>query len=803
MLKHNILIVLRNFKKSKSSFLINLLSLSIGLTCLLLIYFWVYGELKVDKFHEKGDDLVQIMQNTPTPDGVSTIEYTPALLADGLKDEIPEVDLGVTVIPYNWFEGEQLIMSNGEDKFFIAENQFASPDFFKLFSFPLVQGNPDQVLADVGNIAISEDLAIKLFGSANVMGKTVEWIDDEFGGVYKVTGVFKDVPASSSMQFDAVLNINVFLNQYDFLKSWGNSDPNTYVSLQEGTSLANFNSKIKNYLKGKDDNINSELFGRVYADQYLYGNYENGKQAGGRIEYIKLFVLIAVFILIIACVNFMTMTTAKATSRLKEVGVKKTMGADRANLIFQYLTESIVLSFLSLVVAAILVALLLPGFSAITGNSIEVSFEFGMILSVIVITFFTGIIAGIYPAMYLSGIKPVQALKSKVSKKSSGKLVRKSLVVFQFSISTILILSMVIVSEQVNLIQTKNLGFDKDQTIQFRLGVREANRNSGEGLNPQEIESFLLQLKNVPGVLSASNYAYFLGDFGTTTDVTWPGSDPNNRLLFGNVAAGWDFVEAMGIEMKEGRSYARSFQTDKKGIIFNQAAIEKMGMQNPIGKKVMLWGEERTIVGVTEDFNFASLYENVGPFFINLTTDNFASNIVVRLQKGNEKETIERIEAAYSDFFINGLPFEFQFLSDQYAQLYNQEIRVGALSKYAAIIAVFISCLGLFGFATFTVERKLKEIAIRKALGSTEFNIVKLLLKPFMQLVIISCLIALPVSFFLARTWLDSFAFRIELHAGYFVLTTLIILIISMLTVGYQTLRATGVNTVKYIHYEE
>ncbi len=803
MLKQNVFIALRSFNKSKNAFAMNLLSLSAGLTCLLFIYFWVYDEFRVDQFHEKGDRLLQVMQNAPTPDGIQTFESTSALLANALTDELPEVEMAVNVVPYGWFEGEQLILSDGSDRLLITENQFASKDFFKLFSFPLVQGDASQVLADVTNIALSESLAKKLFGSTDVLGQTVEWIDDEFGGQYKVAGVFKDVPAASTMQFDVVVPMDVFLKQYDFLNEWSNADPMTYLSIRPGATLTQLNSKLHNFVQTKNENLKEHLFARAYANQYLYGKYENGKQAGGRIEYVRLFVLLGVFILIIACVNFMTMTVAKATSRLKEIGVKKAMGAARGSLLWQYLTESIVLAVAALLLALVLVVLLLPQFSTITGKTIQISFSFPVIASLLGITLFTGVFAGLYPAAYLSGFNAVQALKAKISKNNKGALVRKALVVFQFAISTVLIVSMVIITRQIELIQTKNLGFDKTHTIEFRLGVRDNNRNTGQGLSPQEIDNFLQQIKNEPGVAAASNFAYFLGDYGTTTDLNWPGNDPSNQLLFGNVAAGWDFIDAMAIQMVAGRPYNRAFKTDNAAIIFNQTAIDKMGIADPIGKKVTLWGQERTIIGVTEDFNFASLYENVGPFFINLTTDNFASNIVVRLEPGNELATIKRLKTAYANFFINGLPFEFTFLTDKYAQLYNQEIRVGTLSKYAALVAVFISCLGLFGFATFTVERKLKEIAIRKTLGSTELNIVQLVLKPFLQLVVLSCIIALPIAYLLARNWLDAFAFRIHLEIWYFLLAAFGIMFISLLTVSYQTLKATGVNTVKYLHYQE
>ncbi|MEM1322519.1 MAG: ABC transporter permease [Bacteroidota bacterium] len=803
MLRHNLLIAIRNFKRYKTASLINLLSLSAGLCCALLIYLWVQQEKRVDQFHINSDRLYQILQNTAGPEGIETEPYTPGPLAEALSATFPEVEKSVAVLPYEWFEGEKLLITDGGQRLFNSRNQFASPDFFRLFSFPLLQGDPERVLQDKLAVAISDELALRLFNSTDVVGRRIQWIHDSFGGNYRISGVFAAPPQNSTLQFDAVFNYQRFLEIEEGLQGWNNADPYTFVLLNSPSALPAFNAKLKGFLKTKQEQTDDSLFAQNFAQRYLNDRYENGREAGGRIAYVRLFSLIALFILLIACVNFINMATAQASTRMKEVGVKKTMGAQRSNLILQYLTESVLLAFLSLFIAFALAPFILPAFNAITGQTLALNYTLPMLLTASGIALFAGLFSGLYPAFYLSAFRPVKALRGELSKSWAGRLSREGLVIFQFAISAALIISVIIIYQQISLIQSKNLGYSKEQVIWFPMGKRQASKGGQlevQELSATDIDGFLLQLKALPGVVDASNFAHsMVGDYGTTTGLTWPGADPERTIQFANIAVGYDFIETMGIEMLAGRGYSRDFSTDHQKIILNEKAVEKMGFRDPIGQTVELWGTKREVVGVAKNFHVEAFYEEIAPLFINLTTGNFASNVMLKIQAGSEAATVDRVREAYQAYFIEGSPFEYQFLDEDYQQLYAQEIRVGLLSRYFAGIALFISCLGLFGFATFTIQRRLKEIAIRKTLGSGVFNIIQLLLKSFLLLVALALLIALPISYLLADHWLARFAYRIELEWIYFAVAALLVLLLSLLTVGLQTLRAARVNTIKYL----
>ncbi|MDN5200996.1 ABC transporter permease [Fulvivirgaceae bacterium BMA10] len=798
MFRHNFVLTYRNFKRQKTPFIINLLSLSIGLTCTLLIYLWVHSELQVDKFHEKDDRLMLILLNEPTSNGIKSEPYTQGPLAKALAEEIPEVEHAVSVVPYEWFEGEKFILSNGGERFFTSRNQFVSEDYFKVFSFDLILGNKDQVLTDNNSIVISEELAEKLFNTKEAIGRSVEWMHNEYGGVYNVTGVFKAPTHNSTIQFDAVFNYKVFLEANNKYEGWENEDIYTYIILNSNANVDQFKDRIKHFLETKKEFTEQTLLAQFFSERYLHGHYENGIPSGGRIVYVQLFSIIAAFILVIACVNFINMSTARASTRMKEVGLKKAIGAGRNNLIIQYITESVIMAFISLILSIGMVLFFLPQFETITGKYIVLTYDPVLISSILIITLLTGAISGIYPALYLSGFNPARALKAKNSKGAGGQLIRKGLVIFQFAISVILIVSVIVIYKQVEFIQSKNLGYNKDNIIWFTAGVREVERIQGNeeaDLNGEEIEKFLQILKNVPGVAGATNYWHnMVGDYGTTRGVSWPGKDPDVNIRFAQISGGYDFIETLGIEMKEGRVYSRDHRTDHTRIILNEAAVKTIGYEDPVGKVIDLWGEEREIIGVTKDFHIDSFYEEIMPVFIKLDVNVLASNIMVRIEMGNESATIDRVKQVYQDYFTAGMPFEFKFLDDNYQQLYDQEIRVGILSRYAAGIAIFISCLGLFGFATFTVQRRIKEVGIRKVLGADSFKIIYLLTVDFTKIVLIAVAISLPIGYFITARWLEDFAFRINPEWSFYVSAGLLVIIIAWLTVGMQTMRAANVN---------
>lgn len=784
MLKHNLLLIYRNFVRAKSFFLINLFGLSTGLACTLLIYLWVRDELNTDTFHTKDSRLYEVMEHQQYANDIMTTTSTPGLLAETLKEEIPEVEYAATT---TWISPYTLSVKDHNVK---AEGYHVGPDYFNIFSYPLKEGDPNQVLADKSSIVISTELAKKLFDTdENVIGKSVVLQHDK---TFLVTGVYQNVPASS-YKFDFVLSFEAFKDDNKWVTEWGNNGPSTYIILREGSNAADVSGKIKDFVKKRSEDSNVALFLQQYSERYLYGRFENGKAAGGRIEYVRLFSIIAVFILLIACINFMNLSTARASRKAKEVGIKKSIGAQLQSLIIQYLSESMVTSILSLLVALAVVWLFLPSFNLITDKHIVFTLNDPELFTwIFVITIFTGLLAGSYPAIFLSGFKPAAVLKGEL-KGSWGELwARKGLVIFQFTLSVILIVSVLVIYKQIEFVQTKNLGYKKDHLIRVPI----------EGRVDSTLETFLAEIKKIPGVTSVSSMGHTLmGRNNNTSGLEWEGKNPEEEILFENIRVNYDMIETLGVEMAEGRSFSREFSTDTTKIIFNEAAIRVMNLENPIGKTIKLWDQYTLeIIGVVKDFHFQSLHAVVNPLFFVLNQKN-TWNTMIRLEGGKEKETLE----ALSDFYTSynpGFTFEYTFQDEAYARQYAAEQRVASLSGYFAVFAILISCLGLFGLAAFTAERRLKEIGIRKALGSSSTSIVLLLSSDFTRMVLISIVLGLPTSYWLLDQWLQRFAFHIKLEAWYFVVAGLIALLIAWLTVASQAIKAAYVNPVKCLRAE-
>lgn len=787
MLKHNLLIIFRNFKRNKSSFFINLIGLSTGLACALLIYLWVNDELNFDRFHEKDSQLFQVMQNVDMTEEIVTWDVTPGPLAEALVDEMSEVECAVSVFEVHLQGKPNLSFKDNKIK---VNCLFVSKDFFNIFSYDLIEGDANKILTDKSSIVISEELAMKLFNSAtNVIGKTINFQNEK---QFIVSGIFKGVPPNSSLQFDFVLSDKLLIEKYPSISHWGNSQPSTYVLLKQGTNIQQFNDKIARLIERKCGESHRTLFLRPYSDKYLYGTYENGVQVGGRIEYVKLFSIIAIFILVIACINFMNLSTARASKRMKEIGMKKALGASPKSLIFQYLSESVLMAFLSLFVAIILDESFLPQFNEITGKQITMNFNSFHILIFLGITLFTGLIAGSYPALYLSSFNPVTVLKGKFNSSIGELWPRKGLVIFQFALSGILIVSVLVVYKQIKYIQNKKLGFEKDNVMYFDM----------EGRITENRDAFLSEVKNIPGIVNASSTSFnILGLHNITGGVSWKGKNPDDIIDFHMQKVNYDFIETHGIKMKEGRAFSKDFGSDNSNIICNEAAIKIMGLKDPIGKVINLWGENRQIIGITKDFHFESLYKKVNPLLFVLASPSQNLKMMVKIKAGTEKETIERLRKFYEKY-NPGFVFEYKFLDEDYQAKYVAEKRVAVLSRYFAGLAILISCLGLFGLAAFTAERRRKEIGIRKMLGSSELGIITLLTNDFTKIVLVSLLISLPVSYFVTKHWLDGFAYRIDLQVWYFISAALITLFIAWITVGTQAIKAALANPVESLRYE-
>jgi predicted lysophospholipase L1 biosynthesis ABC-type transport system permease subunit len=507
---------------------------------------------------------------------------------------------------------------------------------------------------------------------------------------------------------------------------------------------------------------------------------------------------------VIACINFMNLSTARASRRTKEVGIKKSMGADRQSIIFQFLGESLLMAFSALLVALLLVGLLLPGFNGITGKALSFTFSPDVVLSILTITVFTGLLAGSYPALYLSGFRPAAVLKGNLRGPAGELWARRGLVVFQFALSVILIVSVLVVYRQIAYVQTKNLGYNRDNILHFTMETRdEADQSYFEegGTFEKNVETLLDEVKNVPGVIQATNAGghNLTGSHGGMNGIDWREGLDDEQMDFANLEVGYDFIELFGIQLTEGRAFSRSRSNERLKVVFNEEAIRVMGLKNPVGKTVRVWGQEKQIIGVAKNFHYESLYQEVKPCIFQF--EPRGNIVMLKIAAGRERETIDRLTELYRKH-SPGLPFEYAFVDQDYQALYAAEQRVSVLSRYFAGIAILISCLGLLGLAAFTAERRRKEIGIRKVLGSTEAGIVYLLSNDFTRLVGVAIGLALPVSYLLASTWLKGFAYRIELEPWYFLLAGLLALTTALLTVGLQAFKAARINPVECLKEE-
>ena len=790
MLLHFLKVTLRGFWQHKSPFFINLIGLSTGLACAILIYMWVRDETRYDQFHEKGDRLYQVMTNHDNSGGIVTWPYTPGLTAEAMQAELPEVESATAVAPAM----SGIIVSAG-DQHLKANAQFVDDQFFRIFSFPLLKGDRSALFPARNALALSEDLAVQLFGSVEeALGKGLAW---ESGGRTMdgvVSGVFANVPARSSQQFDVALSYELYKDIVGQGINWGNYNAQAFLLLHEHTDVAQFNKKIASFNKEKASNSNVEMFVQRYSDRYLYDHFEGGKQAGGRISYVRLFSIIAFFILLIACINFMNLATARGTARLREVGVRKVVGAGRRALVLQYLGESTVLATLSLFFALCMVSLLLPRFNLITGKELALHPDPALVLALSGITLFTGVVAGSYPALYLSRFRPVAVLGGKIKNSFLELWARKGLVVFQFALSVFLIISVLVVYKQIYFIQNKNLGYDKDQVLYFPL----------EGKARENSASLKQSIEKIPGVLGAasmrSTIVNRVNEVSSTLGVNWEGKDPAENVQFLHLRVGYGVLELLDIGLAEGRSFSQDYGEETSKIIINEAGVAKMGLKDPVGKTFNLWGSDYEIIGVAKNFNFESLHANIKPFFIRLT-DGDADRMLVKLEAGKEGAAIEQLKEDYESF-NPGFAFDYRFLDEDYQRLYAAEGRVATLSGYFAGIAILISCLGLFGLVTYTANRRSKEIGIRKVLGATVIQIVGLLSMDFLKLVVVALLIASPVTWYLSRQWLESFAYRVDLPWWVFALAAVAAIFFALLTVSVQSVRAALANPVKALRSE-
>jgi putative ABC transport system permease protein len=792
MLKNYFKIAWRNLVRNKAFSLINIMGLALGLLCSLVIMLWVWDERSVDDFHTNGKQLYQVYVRNFYDGKVEAGYPTQGLLADELKKVIPEVQ---------YSSGYEYASAPGTQSTFEANSRvnkmhgaFAGADFFSMFSYPLLEGIMQKALNTQEGIAISRKMAELFFGgAAEAMGKTIRYENKED---LVVTAVFENIPANSSQRFDFLRSWTAFVKQNAWVHNWGNTSPNTYIQLRKDADPLKVEAQIKDFIyryQPKDKSFVSELALQPYTDKYLQSTFKNGKIDGGRIEYVRLFTIVAIFVLLIACINFMNLATARSVKRAKEVGVRKVIGAMRSVLIKQFIGEAILLTLFSAMVAIGLAALLLPAFNMLTGKHLSLPVAqplFWAALFIVIII--VGFIAGSYPALFLSSLNPVRVLKSSLKFGRGALLFRKSLVVFQFSLSIILIVGMIVIYRQVDYIQSKNLGYDRQNLVYVPI----------EGDLVKNYTLFKQEAGKIPGILSISkmrNSPTVIEHH--TGSISWPGKDPNLTISFADAVVGYDFVKTMNVKLKEGRDFSRDFGTDSTSYLINETALERIGYTNPIGKTVN-WGSHKgQIIGVLKDFHFNSMHQAIDPLIVRLDENWTWGNILVRIEGSKTKEALAGLGELCRQLNPK-FPFSYSFSDEQYSRLYKSEEVVSKLANYFAFLAIFISCLGLFGLATFNAVQRTKEIGVRKVLGASVPNILGMLTMNFLKPVAISILIAIPVSQYAMQSWLKGFVYKTSMEWWVFAAAGLLAILIALITVSFQAVKAAITNPVKSLRTE-
>lgn len=785
MLKNYLKVAFRNLWRKKGYSFLNIAGLAIGMASAILIFLWISNEVSYDRFHKNKDNLYSVWNRGVFDGKLQCWPSSPKPLGPVMQIEYPEVE-SVARINERWF-----VTVAGENKM-SSHAIITEPSFLKMFSFPLVHGNANTALDGTYSIIVTEKMAKKMFGTENAMNRIIR-IDSNN---YTVTGVLKNLPPNTLFDFEFILPWSFMKRTGDDDQNWGNNSVRTFVQLKPNTNFAAFSERLKDitirHSKGDEDH---EVFLHPLTQMHLYSKFENGKVVGGRIATVRLFGIIAIFILLIACINFMNLTTARSEKRAKEVGVRKVAGANKSSLIGQFLGESLLISFIAGIIALVLVELALPSFTPLVNKALTVpygSIYFWMAaLGFVVIT---GLIAGSYPAFFLSSFNPVSVLKGTFRRAFASVNPRKILVVVQFSFAIILIISTFVILQQIQYAEERETGFDRGRLVYHWI--------TGELYEKYPLFKNELIASGVATNVSKSN-APLTSNLSDTWEVEWKGKPPNQKLDFDVFTQDEGLVKTAGLELIEGRDIdLKNFPTDSTAMIINESAARVMGFKNAVGQTVKENGRDFHIVGVFKDFIIGSPFERTRPMLIEGSINNWFNVITIRLADGRSTaeslKTIERLFTKYNPAY----PFEYHFADDDHALKFGETQRIGKLTGLFAALTIFISCLGLFGLATYMAETRIKEIGVRKVLGASVTRITGLLSKDFLKLVGIAIVIAIPVAWYAMYNWLQGYEYRVQLQWWVFAMAGILSIVISFITVSYQSIRAALANPVNSLRSE-
>jgi predicted permease len=799
LLWNYIKIATRRIKREKGYAFVNVAGLAIGMACTIIILLWVQNELSYDRFHENRDSLFRVAAYVSFPNRSSHSVIGPPPLAPALKEEFPEIIQSARVD-----DCPRLVFKHQDKAFYEQKGLLADPSFLEMFTFPFVEGNPQTALSAPFSIILTENTAIKYFGSENPVSKTlmVEGIPAT------VTGVMKNVPENSHFQFDFVLPFEIRREMGDNLDHWGNSNTYAYVELHEQAIPSEVDKKIENYLRDKlatvfqmENPYDIRLYLQNILDIHLSSHIQDQEYAvvSDR-KYVYVFSVVAFFILVIACINFMNLFTARSLKRAKEIAMRKVVGSKRSQLVKQILTESLLFSFVSLLVAVVVVYSFLPITQGLLNKSLVMNLlDFKFAAALLLITFLTGILAGSYPALFLSSFSSIRILK-RTDQGARGQLtVRKFLVIAQFSLSIILIIATIIIFRQINFMQNTDLGFDKENVVYMPL-------KGNIGKQYETFKNELLQESSILSISAKNSHPLLGSDY--TTDIEWPGKDPAQKILMEATGVDYDYIETMKLEVKEGRSFSREFTTDAGGAyILNERAVQLIGLESPLGREIQVWGKKGVVIGVVKDAHFRSLKNQIESQIQYLYSDldtremNEYGVILVRIKGGQIPEALALLEEAWKEMEVD-YPFEFGFLDQSVDNQYRNETQISQIINIFTFLGLFISCMGLFGLSTFMTEQRTKEIGIRKVLGASVSQILFMLSTDFAKWVALASLIAWPSAYFILRKWLGEFAYRVDIGIEIFLLSTVFALLFALLAVGYQAMKAATQNPVGALRYE-
>lgn len=789
MLKNYFKIALRNALRYKGYTALNLIGLMVGIASSMLVLLWVQDERNMNGFHENGDKIYQVFRNMKQSNGVvSTSTSVPKPLADLVNDGYSEVD---AIASFSWLMEMKITY---EDQSTVEEGHFASPEFLNMFSFPLLVGDKDKALDELNSVVISRAVAEKYFGE--------NWQTEALGKIFKlqatnlsVSGVFENTGPNSTLQFDWLRPAQVYYNANRWVNNWGNGSFGLYLSISDEEKADRVAERIlmeiMDHTVDNDAAGDEEVIMQKFTDTYLYSNFDNGVISGGRIDYVRIMTVVAIFILIVACINFMNLTTARSSRRSKEIGLRKVMGARKKSIGTQFFFEAFFLTTIAVALSTLVVVLLLPYFNGLVDKSLSLDFTElstwyflgGLILVV-------GGLSGSYPALLLPTFSILQSMKGGVKQSFFAELFRKGLVVFQFAISTLLIIGTAVVYKQIDYVLNKDLGLVKENLISIPL-------QPGVAQKLETYKTELLRLPEVSAVTASTGNPLSYGR--STSSASWEGKDPSAGYEVNVIITDEDFIRTTGMEILQGRDFSEQMQ-DSTNFIINEVAAQLMGFDDPLGKDLSFWGINGKISGVVKNFHMSNMYEPIAPLIITCIDPSRSAVMLVRVENnaGPVLKSIEQITAELAP----GSDFSYEFVDQVYAEGYRSEQTVGTLANIFAFISILISSLGLLGLTSYSAEQRSMEIGVRKVHGASVLQILMLLSKDYSRLILLSFVLAIPAGYYVMQDWLNNFEFRTNLNILVFLIATAIIFLIGVLTVGAKSYQAATSNPVKSLRQE-